>query len=176
MNLTLAPDANIADENNATPSGRTMTTEQKLPSTQEMRQILEYAGDGPLRSLKGVGPKLEQLLHKLGYSTISKLIFHLPIRHEDHTRITPIGKAQIGQSIIIEGTVESCELVHGAKRYLKCTLNDGSDVIQLIFFQTARYIKERLTPGSTLRCLGTLSLYRQKKKCYTPSFYPVTSH
>lgn len=125
-------------------------------------------GDDSIRALKGVGPQLEKLLHKLGYHTISKLLFHLPLRHEDHTRITSIRTAQIGQSVIVEGVVESCQIINGTKKHLRCVLEDASGQLQLLFFQTAKYLKDSLSPGTQVRCLGTVSFFRQQKRILHP--------
>lgn len=131
-------------------------------------------GDGPIRALKGVGPQLEKTLHKLGCNTVGKLLFHLPLRHEDHTRITPIRTAQIGQSVIIEGTVESCQVINGAKRHLRCVITDPGGQLQLIFFQTAKYLQESLSPGTLIRCLGTISFFRQQKRMLHPKLMNAT--
>ncbi|MFC1696533.1 hypothetical protein ACFL1C_10555, partial [Pseudomonadota bacterium] len=44
-----------------------------------------------LRDFRGVGPRLEASLNTLGINTAQDLLFHLPFRYEDRTRIHPIG-------------------------------------------------------------------------------------
>ncbi|MBO6655968.1 MAG: hypothetical protein JJ934_03695, partial [Pseudomonadales bacterium] len=46
------------------------------------------AGVGTLR---GIGPALEKKLARLGIETLQDVLFHLPFRYEDRTRVTPIG-------------------------------------------------------------------------------------
>ena len=41
--------------------------------------------------LKGVGPKMVENLQKIGIQRIQDLLFHLPLRYQDRTRIYPIG-------------------------------------------------------------------------------------
>jgi len=40
-----------------------------------------------LLDLKGVGPSLLEKLSRLGLSTAQDLLFHLPLRYQDRTRI-----------------------------------------------------------------------------------------
>ena len=44
-----------------------------------------------LTSLRGVGPQLASRLQNLGIHTVQDLLFHLPLRYEDRTRLLPIG-------------------------------------------------------------------------------------
>ena len=66
-----------------------------------------------LRDLRGVGPKLEAALNQLGIQTCEDLLFHLPYRYEDRTRIQAIGSLYPGARVLVEGEVglEDAELV-----------------------------------------------------------------
>ena len=44
----------------------------------------------PLTTLSGVGAAISDKLSRLGIHNLQDLLFHLPIRYEDRTRITPI--------------------------------------------------------------------------------------
>ena len=50
-----------------------------------------------LTDLHGVGPKLADKMNALGISQVTDLLFHLPNRYEDRTRIHPIGNCKPGQ-------------------------------------------------------------------------------
>lgn len=56
-------------------------------------------------NLKGVGPKLTEILAKIDLCCIADLLFHLPLRYEDRTRITPIGALVQTQTAVVEGKV-----------------------------------------------------------------------
>ena len=66
-----------------------------------------------LRELRGVGPRIESALDHLGIHTVQDLLFHLPLRYEDRTRIHPIGGLYPGARAQIEGEVEHAAIVHG---------------------------------------------------------------
>ena len=40
-----------------------------------------------LTKLKGIGPALEKKFHQLGIYNVQDLLFHLPLRYEDRTRL-----------------------------------------------------------------------------------------
>jgi ATP-dependent DNA helicase RecG len=42
-------------------------------------------------ALKGVGAALAEKLAKVGLETLQDVLFHLPLRYQDRTRIVPIG-------------------------------------------------------------------------------------
>ena len=50
--------------------------------------------DITVTTLKGVGDALAEKLAKIGIHTIQDLLFHLPLRYQDRTRLTPIGTLQ----------------------------------------------------------------------------------
>ncbi len=60
----------------------------------------------PVTSLKRVGPKVAERLAKLGIFTLQDLLFHLPLRYQDHTRVHPIGSLRPGAQLAVEGEVE----------------------------------------------------------------------
>jgi ATP-dependent DNA helicase RecG len=107
-----------------------------------------------LTDLQGVGPKLADKLRTLGISQVSDLLFHLPNRYEDRTRIYPIGSCTPGQRVLIEGRVEHSAIVRGRRSMLVVVLFDGTGRITLRFFHFRAYQKQQLSSGTQLRCFG----------------------
>ena len=95
----------------------------------------------PVSVLKGVGPKVVERLEKLGIRSIQDMLFHLPSRYEDRTRIYPIINLMQGMHVTVLGEVENSNVVYGRKRMLLVTISDGSGRITLRFFQF------QLSPG-----------------------------
>lgn len=108
----------------------------------------------PCSSLKGVGQKTEQQLAKLGLLTVADLLFYLPFRYEDRTRITSIRDLRMGEPALVEGKLDSVELVFRGRPQLICRLRDESGFLFLRFFHFSSYQKEQLKKGVTLRCFG----------------------
>lgn len=107
-----------------------------------------------LTDLQGVGPKLAEKMHTLGISQVSDLLFHLPNRYEDRTRIHPIGSCKPGQRALIEGQVEHSAIVRGRRSMLVVVISDGTGRITLRFFHFRAYQKQQLSSGTQLRCFG----------------------
>ena len=67
------------------------------------------AAPGPrtaLGDLAGVGPQRAKALAKLGLATIEDaLVQHLPLRHEDRSRIIPLGRVSVGEARTCAGTI-----------------------------------------------------------------------
>jgi len=104
--------------------------------------------------LKGVGAALEQRLHNLGIYNLQDLLFHLPLRYQDRTRVMPIGSVRPGDECVIEGKVQLADVSNGRRRSLLCRIQDGTGSITLRFFHFSAAQKNNLNPGVQVRCFG----------------------
>ncbi|WP_426415598.1 ATP-dependent DNA helicase RecG [Aestuariirhabdus sp. LZHN29] len=103
-------------------------------------------------ALKGVGPQLAEKLARLQIFTLQDLLFHLPLRYQDRTRVTAIAALQLGQDAVIEGEVRAADIVMGRRRSLVCRLQDGTGTVTLRFFHFSAAQKQGLVVGTRLRC------------------------
>jgi len=110
--------------------------------------------DIPASALKGVGPKLREKLERLGWHTVQDVLFHLPFRYQDRTRLQPIGSLRPGQEALIAGTVELADVVFRGRRNLLCRLSDGTGHLTLRFFHFSGAQQQNLERGRMLRCFG----------------------
>ncbi len=112
----------------------------------------------PLTALKGVGPKQAEKLHKLGLFVVQDLLFHLPLRYQDKTRLTPLHQGIPGEEILIEGTVLSHTVVQKRRRSLLVTLKipPPSHKITLRFFHFYPKQIQQFSSGKTVRAFGEL--------------------
>lgn len=102
----------------------------------------------PLTRLKGVGPALERKFSQLGISSIEDLLFHLPLRYEDRTRITAIRQARLGEFVQLEGQIGSTSVQFGRRRSLQCVMVDSTGIIHLRFFHFSAAQKTHWRRGS----------------------------
>jgi ATP-dependent DNA helicase RecG len=113
------------------------------------------AGAAPVASLSGVGPALQQALGRLGIARVQDLWFHLPLRYEDRTRITPIRELRVGESAQVEGVVEAVERGFRFRPQLRIAIGDDSHAtLTLRFFHFNRAQAEQLAPGTRVLCFG----------------------
>ena len=124
--------------------------------------------------LKGVGPALEKKLAAIGITSIQDLLFHLPLRYEDRTRITLAARAQIGEYMQFEGEVTSCDLQFGKRRSLRCSLGDSSGSMTLRFFHFSAAQKDSLAVGTQLRVYGEVKHGRAGFELFHPEYKPLS--
>ena len=114
-------------------------------------------GLAPASSLPGVGPALAATLGKLGIERVQDLWFHLPLRYEDRTRITPIRDLAAGESAQVEGVVEAVETGFRYRPQLRVAITDASrETLVLRFFHFRRQQAQQFAPGVRLRCFGAI--------------------
>lgn len=113
-----------------------------------------------ITQLKGVGPKTAARLEKLGIHTAQDLVFHLPIRYEDRTTITPIKSLRIGATAVVVGTITATEVVQHGRRMFLCQLADQSGFLKLRFFNFARQkLQFIIKPGTRVYCYGEVHYF-----------------
>lgn len=110
----------------------------------------------PITELKGVGSKVAERLQKLGITQIQDLLFHLPLRYQDRTRLLPLGGLKPGQEGLVEGTVRLSQVKFGRRRALLCYLDDGTGSIVLRFFHFSKVQQQQLSQGVRVRCFGEI--------------------
>lgn len=108
----------------------------------------------PITMLKGVGPHVAQKLARLGLYTVQDVLFHLPLRYEDRTRIVPIGSLRPGESAVIEGEIELSQIRFGKRRALLSRISDGTGTLTLRFFHFSNAQQLSLARGTRIRCFG----------------------
>lgn len=127
--------------------------------------------------LKGVGPSVAARLEKLGIYRVQDLLFHLPLRYEDRTRVVPIGSLQHGQQAVIEGVIEHSEVRYGGKRRggrggrsLLCHVADGTGSLLLRFFYFNATQQANLTRGVRVRCFGEARFNNHRIEMVHPEY------
>jgi ATP-dependent DNA helicase RecG len=108
----------------------------------------------PVTELKGVGAKVAEQLTKLGIHSVQDMLFHLPLRYEDRTRLYPIAHLQAHLFASCQGEIMSCEVQFARKRMLLVRISDGTATLTLRFFHFTAAQKNNLVVGLTLRCFG----------------------
>jgi len=107
-----------------------------------------------LTALPRVGPRLAERLAKLGLETLQDLLFHLPLRYEDRTRIVPLGALQPGQAALVRGHVELAQVQFGRRRALLCRIADGTGTLTLRLFHFNRQQQQGLRRETPIACFG----------------------
>ncbi len=107
-----------------------------------------------LTALRGVGPALRERLARLGVTRPVDLLFLLPQRYEDRTRLTPLGALRPGVRAVVEGEIALTEVVYRRRRSLLCRIVDGTGQITLRFFYFSKAQQDGLARGRRVVCFG----------------------
>ncbi len=110
----------------------------------------------PVSELRGVGPALAEKLARLGVDTVEDLLFLLPLRYEDRTRVSSMGSLNPGARALVAGEILLTEVVFRGRRSLLVRIGDGTGQITLRFFHFSRSQQERLARGRRISCYGEL--------------------
>jgi len=126
--------------------------------------------DIDVTQLKGVGNALAAKLKKLGIVSLQDLLFHLPNRYQDRTRIIPMANLRLGDQGVMEGEIIDSHVVIGRRRSLQVTLRDGTGQIHLRFFYFSATQQRQLYVGARLRCFGEIRMGITGLESYHPEY------
>ncbi|UYC13140.1 ATP-dependent DNA helicase RecG [Xanthomonas sp. CFBP 8445] len=127
-----------------------------MPRVQVPAPALSAAGEVPLTTLPGVGPKLAEKFAARGLSTLQDLWLHLPLRYEDRTRLTTVAALQPGVPAQIEGRVQAVDRGFRYRPMLRVAVADDSrGTLVLRFFQFRAAQAAQFAVGARLRAFGT---------------------
>jgi ATP-dependent DNA helicase RecG len=115
---------------------------------------MKSLADTPVTTLKGVGAKVAEKLKKLGLVTLQDVIFHLPARYEDRTRIYPMVDLHAYLHVSIQGEIMSADIQYGKRRMLLVKVSDGSGSVTLRFFHFSAGQTKSLAIGNIIRAFG----------------------
>ncbi|MCF4175327.1 ATP-dependent DNA helicase RecG [Vibrio sp. McD22-P3] len=107
-----------------------------------------------LSSLSGVGAKVAEKLAKVGLHSVQDLLFHLPHRYEDRTRIYPIVRLHPGLWGSVQGKVMSSDVAFGRRKMLTVKVSDGNGTITLRFFNFTAAMKNNFSEGRLIVAYG----------------------
>ena len=120
-----------------------------------------------------MGPKLAARLAEYGVHQVEDLLFHLPLRYQDRTRVTPIAAAREGADVVIEGEVRAADIVFGKRRSLVARIQDGSGTLTLRFFHFSAAQKNGLATGTRLRCFGQVRRGSSGLEMFHPEYSAI---
>ena len=106
--------------------------------------------------LNGVGPALAAKLGKLGLHRAEDLLFHLPSRYQDRTRLVPLHALTPKMACLVEGQITSSSLQRGRRVSLRVSISQNGASLGLRFMHFHANQAKSFTIGRNLRCFGEL--------------------
>ncbi len=119
--------------------------------------------------VKGVGPKLAELLGKIGVNTVGDLVSLLPRRWEDRTRIATAATVEEGELMVVQGKLG--KLSHREPRkglsIVTCPLYTPDGVVDLIWFNQ-KWIMSSLKTGLEVSAFGKVEMKYARPQISSP--------
>ena len=115
--------------------------------------------DTSVQYLKGVGPKMYELLNKLGIYSVKDLIEYYPRAYEDRTRLVKIDEFEKDKSVLFIATVVRPVTVAHArgKKIISTVVTDESGRLAFLTWFNQVYIKDKLKEGMSYLFYGKVS-------------------
>jgi ATP-dependent DNA helicase RecG len=112
-----------------------------------------------VKTLKGVGPQLTRLLHRLGLSRLVDLLFHLPTGSVERVRAPAASPVLLGSLVVLElKPFDARQSAGRGPTRIYAADNDGN-VITLAFFNNGGWGRKQLPLGEARVVSGKLEAY-----------------
>jgi ATP-dependent DNA helicase RecG len=117
--------------------------------------------DTPVQYVKGVGPRRGAFLARLGVETVRDLLFLIPSRYLDRTRLSHIQELVPGQDVSVWGRVLAAGIVPTRNRgeLVSVDVQDRSGRIRAVWFNR-KDLRAKFRAGQEIILSGRVSDYR----------------
>lgn len=122
-----------------------------------------------VNSLPFVGPKYQELLEKLGITTIEDLLNHVPFRYEDYQTVKEFTDIEIDQTLTIEGTIEKLinQYTRTGKQMQIIEVSDGQRKISGVWFYQP-YLLRSYKMGDRIALSGKIGFFGRRIAILNP--------
>ena len=115
-------------------------------------QMLELAT--PVQYVKGIGPRLAEMLAAKGLHTVDDLLHYLPFRYEDRLNPKGIAELQAGEMASVIAEVRTSGLFRTRRMPIfQMTAGQGRARLKCIWFN-ATYLRDKFKPGQMVALYG----------------------
>ena len=125
-------------------------------------------GNDSITVIKGIGPKKEEALNRMGINTVSDMQMFFPRDYQDRRNICRICDARNEQNVLVRATVTKVfNSRYGRKNMLRITADDGSAVMEVLFFNAA-FLTKTIKQGMRYEFYGRMYADRGRYKMLHP--------
>jgi ATP-dependent DNA helicase RecG len=109
----------------------------------------------PVQYVKGVGPRLGEILVAKGLSTVEDLLYYLPFRYEDRLNPRSIGELRPGETATVIAEVRNSGVfrTRSGKSIFQMVAGQGRTRLKSLWFN-AGYLEDKFQPGQTVALYG----------------------
>src|SRR6266851_580454 len=108
----------------------------------------------PVQYVKGIGPKLAEILATKGIATVGDLLNYLPFRYEDRLNPRGIAELRAGEMATVIGEVRNSGLFRTRRMPIfQLTVGQGRSKLKCLWFN-ATYLQDKFKPGQLIALYG----------------------
>jgi ATP-dependent DNA helicase RecG len=108
----------------------------------------------PVQYVKGIGPRLAEILATKGIATVGDLLSYLPFRYEDRLNPRGIAELRAGEMATVIGEVRNSGLFRTRKMPIfQLTVGQGRSKLRCLWFHGA-YLQDKFKPGQLIALYG----------------------
>jgi ATP-dependent DNA helicase RecG len=108
----------------------------------------------PVQYVKGVGPRIAEVLAAKGIHTVGDLLHYLPFRYEDRLNPRGISELRPGEMASVIGEVRNSGLFRTrSKPIFQLTIGQGRARLRCLWFN-ATYLQDKFKPGQMIALYG----------------------
>ncbi|HUX66348.1 MAG TPA: ATP-dependent DNA helicase RecG [Terriglobales bacterium] len=121
--------------------------------------------------IKGVGPRLAELLGSRGIATVEDLLYTLPFRYEDRSQQRPIQQLLEGETATVVAQVRTLGMVQTRRgmQMLEMSVGDGSGTLRCVWYH-AEFLRDRFQSGQTVALYGKIEREQGRLAMRQPEF------
>jgi len=124
-----------------------------------------------MQFIKGVGPKLSELLIKRGVRNVEDALYLLPHRYEDRRQLQAIARLRPGMTEVFSGKVLSADMTatKGGRRFFEVIVGDDSGSVTLKWFNSNPTFMKRIWRVDRLGVFtGEVSQFGYQREVHHP--------
>src|SRR5216683_6050167 len=114
----------------------------------------------PVQYVKGIGPRLAEILAAKGIATVDDLLHYLPFRYEDRLNPRSVAELRAGEMATVIAEVRNSGLFRTRRMPIfQLTVGQGRTRLRCIWFN-ATYLRDRFKPGQLVALYGKVEQER----------------
>jgi ATP-dependent DNA helicase RecG len=125
----------------------------------------------PVQYLKGVGPRVAQMLERRELRTVEDVLYHLPARWEDRRELVTISRVRPGERVTVKGEIVAVGLPRrkAKMRAFEMAVDDGTGTLICKWFHyQGDYLEKRYHKGQHVIITEVPRLYGGKMEMHHP--------
>src|SRR5450432_1390953 len=124
----------------------------------------------PVQFIKGIGPRLADVLASKGINTVDDLLRYLPFRYEDRLNPRGISELRSGEMATVIAEVRTSGLFRTRRMPIfEMTAGQGRSRLKCIWFN-ATYLRDKFKPGQMIALYGKVEENRGELQLIQPQF------